>query len=107
MTPEDVKQWALTHDLPAGAQRPMADAVHAMAERIVLLSDRLAGRTPRYTRPPRAEARALAQGYGGWRITKPYGAPVTGQWRAERSGVCMGANDWPMLKRMIDTRRST
>ncbi len=41
MTPEDVKKWALTHDMPAGAQRTMADAVHAMVERIVSLNDLL------------------------------------------------------------------
>lgn len=46
------------------------------------------------------------QDYRGWHIRHHPAGPVTGQWRAERFGVGMGAGNPEQLKRMIDVRVS-
>lgn len=42
--------------------------------------------------------------YRGWEIWHVPTGPITGRVRAARFGVTMGANDEPMLRRMIDAK---
>lgn len=42
--------------------------------------------------------------YKGWKLSFSSTRPITGQWRAERFGVCMCASTRGALVNMIDTR---